>query len=287
MGTLCCKEESGGGEEPFTLASGPSGPSRRGWHGLFCRRGHFRGGQRLRGFLQPSSLAPPYLVCYLLRGWRGHILLPAQSGCGRWRRLRAGGELGGGGPVLPKTTVWGLPRGRFSPPREMPSSRIGPSWENRKDEGSAPSRIHPRRFSAVPGPTLRSSSVGIVPGGASPSPLLHPSLAVRPQQSESPGSCKNTTENVGDGNATLGNVCLDLRKALCVSELRGNRPGRHASPHRQVPQKLTAPPDWRTKRSSGHPPCSCRAETLLFLQVCRGQGGFLVAEHGTDFSSRG
>nr|XP_009935990.1 PREDICTED: uncharacterized protein LOC104332287 [Opisthocomus hoazin] len=43
---------------------------------------------------------------------------------------------------------------------------------------------------------------------------------VRPQQSESPGSCKNTTENVGDGNATLGNVCLDLRKALCVSELR-------------------------------------------------------------------
>ncbi|XP_075268233.1 LOW QUALITY PROTEIN: killer cell lectin-like receptor subfamily B member 1B allele A [Opisthocomus hoazin] len=43
---------------------------------------------------------------------------------------------------------------------------------------------------------------------------------LRPQQSESPGSCKNTTENVGDGNATLGNVCLDLRKALCVSELR-------------------------------------------------------------------
>ncbi|KAM9263902.1 killer cell lectin-like receptor subfamily B member 1B allele C [Morus bassanus] len=41
------------------------------------------------------------------------------------------------------------------------------------------------------------------------------------QPLENPGSCKNGSRNVGDGNATLENVCLKLRKDLCLSKLQG------------------------------------------------------------------
>ncbi|KAM9263879.1 killer cell lectin-like receptor subfamily B member 1B allele C isoform 1-T3 [Morus bassanus] len=41
------------------------------------------------------------------------------------------------------------------------------------------------------------------------------------QPLENPGSCKNESRNVGDGNATLENVCLKLRKDLCLSKLQG------------------------------------------------------------------
>ncbi|KAM6106649.1 killer cell lectin-like receptor subfamily B member 1A, partial [Phoenicopterus ruber ruber] len=38
------------------------------------------------------------------------------------------------------------------------------------------------------------------------------------QQSENPGSCKNGSGNREDGNITLENVCLELRKDLCSSK---------------------------------------------------------------------
>ncbi|XP_063174809.1 uncharacterized protein LOC134507824 isoform X1 [Chroicocephalus ridibundus] len=50
--------------------------------------------------------------------------------------------------------------------------------------------------------------VAVVAMGCS---LLH-------QQSENPGSCKNVSRNVGDGNITLQNVCSELREALCSSK---------------------------------------------------------------------
>ncbi|XP_074423874.1 killer cell lectin-like receptor subfamily B member 1B allele B isoform X1 [Larus michahellis] len=40
------------------------------------------------------------------------------------------------------------------------------------------------------------------------------------QQLENPGSHKNVSGNVGDGNTSLGNVCSELREALCLSNLQ-------------------------------------------------------------------
>ncbi|KAM6326042.1 killer cell lectin-like receptor subfamily B member 1B allele A isoform 2-T2 [Alca torda] len=38
------------------------------------------------------------------------------------------------------------------------------------------------------------------------------------RQSENPGSCKNVSGNVGDGNTSRENVCWELREALCSSK---------------------------------------------------------------------
>ncbi|XP_075581480.1 killer cell lectin-like receptor subfamily B member 1B allele C [Pelecanus crispus] len=40
------------------------------------------------------------------------------------------------------------------------------------------------------------------------------------QQSQNPGSCKNGSGNVGDGNATLENIRSELKKGLCLSKLQ-------------------------------------------------------------------
>ncbi|XP_072704164.1 killer cell lectin-like receptor subfamily B member 1B allele B [Ciconia boyciana] len=40
------------------------------------------------------------------------------------------------------------------------------------------------------------------------------------QQSENPGSCKIGSGNVGDGNTSLQNICLELRKGFCSSKLQ-------------------------------------------------------------------
>ncbi|XP_063174962.1 killer cell lectin-like receptor subfamily F member 1 [Chroicocephalus ridibundus] len=51
----------------------------------------------------------------------------------------------------------------------------------------------------------------------SPRPLRD---AVLHQQLENPGSHKNVSGNVGDGNTSLGNVCSELREDLCLSNLQ-------------------------------------------------------------------
>ncbi|XP_074020779.1 killer cell lectin-like receptor subfamily B member 1B allele B [Numenius arquata] len=50
--------------------------------------------------------------------------------------------------------------------------------------------------------------VAVVAMGCS---LLH-------QQSENPGSCRNVSGNIRDGDTTLGNICSELREVFCSSK---------------------------------------------------------------------
>lgn len=104
VGTLCCEGKSEGGEEPFALASGPSGLCRRGQQSSFCSRGHFRSGQSLRGFLLLSSAVPLHLGCSL--SWGVEVTHPAGSRKKRWGgggcKWRRGAELRGVEPIPQK-----------------------------------------------------------------------------------------------------------------------------------------------------------------------------------------
>lgn len=121
-----------GGEEPLTLASGPSGLHSWGWHGFVCRRGRFRSGRRLRGFLQPSRSMPPYLGRCLVAGGGGATSCCQCKAAVGWRQFRGAVVWGESSEVvspypqredgLGSALAWD-PEAN-SHPQEMPRSRL-------------------------------------------------------------------------------------------------------------------------------------------------------------------